>query len=287
MLADAARAEAYRLSKNRIQIGLSVFLTPLLFVLGGLFLLWQARTQGGAAAAAMGLNPGSASAPLNLADTLIASADKGANGLMLVLMLVAAATLYAGDYRWETWRLISARNGRTSLLGGKLLVMTGLALAGMVVFQIAGLIVALAQAAMFERSITFDMSAGALGDLVLTWLLSWLRIVQYVMIALLTAVVSRSLLAALFVPWALGFVQTLLGQLGPAVFGWEPQGWTMHLLLPGHAYDALKTLVVPPAGPVPGPAPALWPALTSLVLWTLLPLLAALAWFRRQDLAKE
>ena len=61
----------------------------------------------------------------------------------------------------------------------------------------------------------------------------------------------------------------------------------MHLMLPGYAYDAVKAVIDPPAGPTPGPAPALWPAMTSLMLWTVLPLLGALAWFKRQDLSKE
>lgn len=286
MLADAARAEAYRLSKNRVQIGVSVLLTPLLFAVGSLLVLWRARVEGGAAALQVGVS-GDASTPVNLTNAFGFAADKGANGLMLVLMLVAAATLYAGDYRWETWRLITARNGRPSLLLGKVSVMTGLALAGMVAFLLASLIFFLGQALIFGRAMSFELGAGEAGNFALLWLLSWLRIVQFAMMGLLTAVVSRSLLAALFVPWALGFVQTILGQFGPALLGWEPQGWTMHLMLPGYAYDAVKAVIDPPAGPTPGPAPALWPALTSLMLWTVLPLLGALAWFKRQDLSKE
>ena len=286
MLADAARAEAYRLSKNRVQIGVSVLLTPLLFAVGSLLVLWRARVEGGAAALQVGVS-GDASTPVNLTNAFGFAADKGANGLMLVLMLVAAATLYAGDYRWETWRLITARNGRPSLLLGKVSVMTGLALAGMVAFLLASLIFFLGQALIFGRAMLFERGAGEAGNFALLWLLSWLRIVQFAMMGLLTAVVSRSLLAALFVPWALGFVQTILGQFGPALLGWEPQGWTMHLMLPGYAYDAVKAVIDPPAGPTPGPAPALWPAMTSLVLWTVLPLLGALAWFKRQDLSKE
>ncbi|WP_295707969.1 hypothetical protein [uncultured Brevundimonas sp.] len=286
MLADAARAEAYRLSKNRVQIGVSVLLTPLLFAVGSLLVLWRARVEGGAAALQVGVS-GDASTPVNLTNAFGFAADKGANGLMLVLMLVAAATLYAGDYRWETWRLITARNGRPSLLLGKVSVMTGLALAGMVAFLLASLIFFLGQALIFGRAMSFELGAGEAGNFALLWLLSWLRIVQFAMMGLLTAVVSRSLLAALFVPWALGFVQTILGQFGPALLGWEPQGWTMHLMLPGYAYDAVKAVIDPPAGPTPGPAPALWPAMTSLMLWTVLPLLGALAWFKRQDLSKE
>ena len=37
----------------------------------------------------------------------------------VMFVLIGAATIYAGDYRWETWRLISARNSRVNLLLAK------------------------------------------------------------------------------------------------------------------------------------------------------------------------
>lgn len=280
MLIDAFKSETYRLSRNWVQVAVATLIVPILFVAGGAFVLLQAKAKGGPMAAMVGINPALPAAPLNLMDALMMGADKGANGVTLILMLIAAATLYVGDYRWETWRLISARNSRTSLLLGKVAVMKGLALAGMLAFLAAAIIFNLMKAGIFDRSLTFSAEASDMGQFALVWLLSWLRIVQFTLIALLTGVFTRSLLAALFVPWALGFAQTLTGQILPAL-GWEPTSWKMQLLLPGVAYDTLKAVVQGTSGI------DIWPALTGLVLWTLVPLIVALVWFNRQDLSKE
>ena len=285
MLVDAIRAEGFRLSKNRTLMFIGVLFTPLLFALGGIGYHIISKSKGDEAAAAAGLATGAGSAPVNLADALFMGAGAGANGFILVFILVAAATLYAGDYRWETWRLITPRNGRVPLLLGKVGVLKLLALAAMTAFLVAAFVFHIAQALVYERPMTFSYDAAETGQLALVWLLSWTRIVQFAMIALLTAVVSRSLLAALFVPWALGFGQSLLGQFMPLI-GWEPQMWAPQLLLPGLAYDTLKAAV---GGALEAPLTnaAAWRSLIGFALWTFVPLALSIVWFKRQDLSKE
>jgi ABC-2 type transport system permease protein len=216
-----------------------------------------------------------------------------------VFSLVAAASLYAGDYRWETWRLISARNGRLNLMLSKVLVFALVALVGMGLFLIASVLFGLSEALVFSRPVSFSISAEDLGQAALMALLSLLRIVQYAMLALLTAAITRSLLAALFVPFVIGFAQTLLGGLGIAFLGWTPTMWQTQLLLPGLAFDTLKTATTPelaesfraamsPDTPAPiQPAGIVVKSAISLALWTIVPLVGAIAWFQRQDLSKE
>lgn len=285
MLADAIRAEGYRLSKNRTLMFLSVLFTPLLFALGGIGFHVISKIKGDEAAAAAGIAVSAGGEAVNLGEALTMGASAGANGFILVFMLIAAATLYAGDYRWETWRLITPRDGRISLLLGKVGVLKLLALAAMVTFLIAAFIFFIAQAVVYQRPLSFSYDAAEAGQFALVWLLSWTRIVQFAMVALLTAVVTRSLLAALFVPWALGFAQSLLGQFMPLI-GWEPQMWAPQLLLPGLAYDTLKAAVV---GPLEAPLTdaTVWRSLVGLALWAVVPPALAIAWFKRQDLSKE
>lgn len=285
MLVDAIRAEGFRISKNRTLMFLSVLFTPVLFALGGIGYHMISKSKGDEAAAAVGLATAAGGAPVNLADALNMGAGAGANGFILVFMLIAAATLYAGDYRWETWRLITPRNGRVSLLLGKVGVLKLLALAAMVAFLISSFIFFVAQAMVYERPMTFSYDAAQAGQFGLVWLLSWTRIVQFAMIALLTAVMTRSLLAALFVPWALGFGQSLLGQFMPLI-GWEPQMWAPQLLLPGLAYDTLKAAVTG-ALEAPLTSATAWRSLIGFALWTIVPLALSIVWFKRQDLSKE
>jgi len=285
MLADAIRAEAYRFSLNRLQVFVSVVLTPLLFAVGGVFFHIISKSRGDEAADEAGLAIPASTDPVNLAEAISFAAAGSANGVILICMLIGAATLYAGDYRWESWRLISARNDRVSLILAKLGVVKLLAIAVSLLFLVASFIFGIAQSVIYERGLGFSMDGAEAGQAALTWLLSYVRIVQFTMIALLAAVMTRSLLAALFVPWALGFVQGILGTAMP-LLGWEPQMWLPQLLLPGLAYDTLKAAVT---GALEAPLTdaTVWRSLTGLALWTVLPLVAALAWFRRQDLSKE
>ncbi|MFC7380442.1 hypothetical protein [Brevundimonas sp. GCM10030266] len=286
MLVDALKAEAYRFSLNRVLVFISVLLTPLLFALGGVLFHWITKTNGDKAAQAANLPLDMPAEAVNLADALGFAAAGCANGFVLICVLIAAATIYAGDYRWETWRLISARNDRISLILAKVGVVKIIAIVSSLFFLIASFIFMLTQAMVYDRSLTFAIEGKELGGAALTWLLSYIRIVQFTLVGLLAAVLTRSLLAALIVPWGLGFIQSLLGGVGPALLGMDPTGWTLQLLLPGLAYDTLKAAV---AGPLEAPmtAAVVWKSITGLALWTLVPLGGALVWFKRQDLSKE
>ncbi len=285
MLADALWSEAYRLARNRTAVFLGVFFVPLMFAVGGVAFLVMNKAQGDALAARAAIPGSLGGEPVNLAHALDFAAANSANGAVLVFMLIAAATVYAGDYRWETWRLISARNARWRLILGKIGVMKLAALTAMVAFLVASTIFFLAQAFIAGRPLEFDVSGMNGTGVVLTALLSYVRIVQYGLVALMAAVFSRSLLAALFVPWALGFVQSILG--GPAMgfLGWSPTMWAPQLLAPGLAYDTLKAAIQSGAGS--SEAVATTKALISLALWCIIPTAGAVAWFNRQDLSKE
>lgn len=285
MLVDALKSEAYRVSRNRTAVFCSVLLTPLLFIIGGVAFHVLTKAKGDALAAKANLPAELGNQPVNLAEAFGFAAGNGANGVLLVFMLLAAATVYAGDYRWETWRLISARNGRPWLILGKIGVMKALAMIAMLAMLVAAFVFFISQALVAGRPRSFDLSDFDLVQFLLTWLLSFVRIVQYGLVALLAAVVSRSLLAALFVPWALGFAQSILGGPLLPLIGWAPTDWASQLLLPGLAYDTLKAAVSP--GPMPAPDGVVVKAILSLVLWCVIPVAAAIAWFQRQDLSKE
>jgi ABC-2 type transport system permease protein len=292
MIIDALRAETYRLSKNRLTVFWSVGFIPVLFTVIGSVAYLINKANGDPLAAQANLPPMPVS-PLNLAETITFTANFGAEakivgGMMLVFMLIAGATVYAGDYRWETWRLITPRNDRVSLILGKVGLMKILAFASLLALLLAALLVKGAQAMIYARPVTFEITGAQLGDAALLWVLTYVRIVQYGLIGLLTAVVTRSMMATLFVPLAIGFGQSLLGiPLVMQVLHMKPEGWAAQLLLPGLAYDSLKAAVTPGIVSPPATGDALWPALIGLTLWTVLPLIGALAWFNRQDLSKE
>ena len=284
LLVDSFASEAYRLTRNRMAVFWSVVFVPLLFALGSVafHLITKAKTADIARQADLPLRMGQQ--PVDLGEALMRGASLGATGAILVFILIGAATLYAGDYRWETFRLISARNSRMNLILGKAGVFAMLALAAMVAFLIASLAFSISEALVFDRPLTFEFKAADLGQFALLWLLSWLRIIQYAMLALLTATVTRSLMAALFVPVVVGFAQSLIGGPGMPLLGWSPQDWIAQLVLPGLAFETIKGAIDHSTTPA---AALLLKAFVSLALWTLVPLAGAIAWFGRQDLSKE
>lgn len=290
MLVDAIRAEGFRLSRNRTALFWSLAFVPILSVaIGALtsFVLKGSETRIlGDEKMPEELKAALGGGTLDMADALVTAAGNLANPLVLLFVLIGAATLYAGDYRWETWRLITARNTRVNLLLAKLAVVALLALSAMGFMLVAGVIENLIKAAVFERSLTFSLTGAMAGQFLGFAALSGLRILQFAMMGMLAAVVTRSLLAALFVPLVFGIAQFFTPQmLGP--MGVLPDAWLSVLVNPGAATDAIQAAIAGGVRAAALPDGLLLKAWVSLTLWTLVPLAGALAWFRRQDLSKE
>jgi len=104
---------------------------------------------------------------------------------------------------------------------------------------------------------------------------------------MLAAVMTRSLLVALFVPLVLAIAQFFLPMQVLPPMGFMPDSWLSILVDPGGALDSIKDLARggEAAAAVPDHVPVR--AWISVALWTLLPAAGAIAWFNRQDLSKE
>lgn len=285
MLADAIRSESWRLLKNRTVLSWSLIFVPL---------VWLAVLIGGAVIDAKvdhmadQLPPqlASARAALDLGDTLLSAAGQLANPALLAFLLIGAAAVFSCDYRWETWRLITARNSRPNLIMGKVGAVKLMTLAGLVLFLAAALLGAAIKGVVLDRDLVFRFGGEETRTFGLLFLLAFVRVVQFLMLSLLTAVLTRSQLAALFVPLVVGVTQAFLVTLAP-ILGWSAADWQTLLLFPGAAYEALKTVIlggVPTAVLQDG---VVLRAVASLALWSLVPFSLALWWFSRQDLSKE
>ena len=290
MLVDAIRAEGFRLSKNKTALFWSLAFVPIIAVVIGAvtnFVLKGSETKIlGDTQMPPEVREALTRGTLDMGEPLVQAAAGLANPLVLLFVLIGAATLYAGDYRWETWRLISARNSRVNLLLAKLAIVAVLALAAMGFMLVASVIENLIKAAVFERTLAFSLTGEMAGHFLGFVGLSWLRILQFAMMGMLAAVVTRSLLAALFVPLVFGIAQFFtpnpLMQMGVM-----PDAWLAILLSPGAATDAIQASIMGGAAAAALPDGLLLKAWVSVGLWTLAPLAGALAWFRRQDLSKE
>lgn len=286
MLADAIRSETWRLLQNRTAVFWSIVFVPvisLVLAIGG-FLFLQSKMDG----AMQTLPPElklNASA-VDLGQSLVDAAGGLAHPGVLAFLLIGAATVFAGDYRWETWRLITARNSRSNLIMGKAGAVKLLTLAGLALLLVASMGADIAKGLIFGRSFAFGFGGDEAQSFGLLALLSYVRAVQFLLLSLLAATVTRSLLAALFVPLVIGVGQFFLAKMSP-LFGWQMGDWATMLLFPGEGYELLKVLVQGGMEAALVPAGAAWRALTGLALWSFAPFFLALWWFQRQDLSKE
>ncbi|MNK15729.1 ABC-2 family transporter protein [compost metagenome] len=285
MLADAIRSESWRLLKNRTVLSWSLIFVPvvvLAFSIGGAF--FDAKVE----RMAEQLPPelAAANSVLDLGATLVSTAGQLANPALLAFLLIGAATIFAGDYRWETWRLISARNNRANLIMGKAGAVKLMTLTGLLLFLIAAVIGAVARGLILDRDLVFRFGGEEARTFGLLFLLAYVRVIQFLLLSLLAATLTRSQLAALFVPLVVGVAQGLLVTATP-ILGWSPVDWQTLLLFPGAAYETLQAIVV---GGVPAAVlqdGIAWRAIASLALWSFVPFGLTLWWFGRQDLSKE
>lgn len=290
MLVDAVRAESFRLSKNKTALFWSLMFVPIIMVVIGGITSFVLKSNEAKFMADAKMPPELKSAitggALDLGSAIVSAAGGLANPLILLFVLIGAATLYAGDYRWETWRLISARNSRTNLLLAKLIVVAGMALAAMILMLFAALAENLIRAGVFDRPLTFSMTGEMAGQFLGLAGLSWLRIIQFTMVAMLAAVVTRSLLAALFIPLVVGVAQFFSPQMLMPM-GFMPDAWLSVLVNPGSGAEAIKALIEGGPGAASLPDGMILKSWLSLALWTFGPLALALTWFPRQDLSRE
>lgn len=286
MLADAVFSELYRFSKNRTAAFWSIVFVPVVALVVGLGGQVFLKGKMGEIQDARLPPDLIAGGPLDLGQSLVSVAAGLANPMVLLFVLIGMATVYAGDYRWETWRLTSARNSRLNLVLGKVGVAKLLTLVALLVMLAFGLAGELGKAIIFARPVTFSMdgeTAVKVGELLL---LNYIRIVQVGLLGLLAAVMTRSLIAALFVPIVVSIAQAFAGNF-IAFVGWSPTSWQPHALLPNISYDVLKAAILQTPSLMTEGGDGAWPAVIGLVLWCVVPLIAAIAWFSRQDLSKE
>lgn len=286
MLADAIRSETWRLLQNRTAVFWSIVFVPvisLVLAIGG-FLFLQSKMDGAMQTLPPELKLNARA--VDLGQSLVDAAGALAHPAVLAFLLIGAATVFAGDYRWETWRLITARNSRPNLIMGKAGAVKLLTLAGLALLLVANLGADVAKGLIFGRSFAFGFGGDEARSFGLLALLSYVRAVQFLLLSLLAATVTRSLLAALFVPLVIGVGQFFLAKMSP-LFGWQMGDWATMLLFPGEGYELLKVLVQGGMEAALVPAGAAWRALTGLALWSFAPFFLALWWFQRQDLSKE
>lgn len=283
MLFDALRAELLRFSRNTPVWFWSLLVIPVGTAIVGIFFRQFLFDQFQKAEADLPARlEQMADTPLNLGALLTDQASQLAGVNLLAFFLLGAAAIAAADYRWETWRLIRPRNSRINLVLGKALAIAAIAIIPLLLFLLCELVAQIITASLEHRTITLGMDAKLFATSLAMVLVSWFRIVQVGLLALVAGIATRSLFGGFVIPVAFA-VGTFMVQRMLVGLGWTHEEWRTLLLFPSAAYETLQTFLA--HGPVTTASAT--KSATGLLLW--ISGLSALAvWlFQRQDLSKE
>jgi ABC-2 type transport system permease protein len=271
MLADAIAAERFRLSRDRVALFWGFAFAPLIAML--LSIAGDIFTR----AVLHRTIPGATTDLANRAMGAVAGASGPFTALFL---LIGAAAIFAGDYRWETWRLVTPRNSRVNLLAAKLIVFAEVAAWSLLLTALTAVLAGMFGAvANHARLVSPPAGPAFLSQYAGVVLVTWLEVLLIGALAALIGVVTRSTMGAVIAGLVIVFVQSTVS-IAVQAATWKS------LLIPAVAGRVLKTFVIAPPE-VRSDAGQAGLALLFLLAWLVVLAGGAIALFRRQDLTKE
>lgn len=282
MLIDAIRAELFRFSRNGTVWLWSLLVIPLGSAIVGIFARQFLMTSLQKAAASSPASLVIPKAAMNLGDVITDQTAPLAGINLLAFFLIAAATISASDYRWESWRLIRPRNSRRNLILGKGIAIAVIALVPLSLHLVCETFGRIISASLENRSIVIGFETKQAGATVLMFVVAWLRTLQVAALALLAGVATRSIFGGYVVPMAVSAGTFLLAGMLSG-FGWDANQWRTLLLFPAKAHDVLQSALA--GGPIPAATNV--KAIIGLMFWLAAPTALAIWLFERQDLSKE
>ncbi len=206
------------------------------------------------------------------------------NSISQLFAIVGASILFAGEYRWETWRAILPRTERHAAIFAKLMVFALAIATSIVLCGVARMFVGLYDAALTPNAVPLPYEAGnvLLATLVI-FAANFLQLMATAGLVLIIGVITRSMMAAIVAPVLILFaceIATL--RIGFA----NPDMWTV--ILPNIAGRSIQQSGFATLGDADafGTHLAL-PGAAALVLWLVLLTGAAIYLFQRQDLSRE
>jgi len=281
MLPDAIAAEGYKFLRDRRALFWGFCAVPLGVLLFNLmletYLAWRS------AGVTLRLSSG-VGGKIDLGAQILHGLDNGGSSFFQIFYIAGAAALFAGEYRWETWRQLVPRNSRVNLMAAKFAVYALASAASLVALGAAAALTTFYNALLAGTPLggfgaAFPLQAAGV------FLASWAELMVMGAFTALVAVASRAsmgaILAGIFFSFGQGIGMALVHPWEAPLsdFAWLPsmsayfiRAWASgQEIAPGMFADPAKVL----------------PAILLLLIWMLVPAAAAAALFQAQDLARE
>ena len=203
-----------------------------------------------------------------------------------VFFIVAAATIFGGEYDSQNWRVLAPRARRTDWILAKVLLYGAGAFVSLALMALGATFIALLGAVRLREPILWQAPVDSpLSAMVMLFAISWLELLLLGLAAGLIAVVSRSVLVGAISLILAAFCQTFLSSQVTASVSSIP----LLAALPGLCADVARFFVTR-TEISPGEYIAARSALVagaSLLVWSSLTLCLTLAWFRQQQFNRE
>ncbi|HVY89892.1 MAG TPA: ABC transporter permease [Hyphomonadaceae bacterium] len=276
MIIDTIRAEIFKLMHNRWTLFWAFMAAPAATLVFGIVL------------EVLFVSPGSALSSVRgtaLVQYLLDGCAIGSNLLAQLLLIMGAATIFAGEYQWQTWRAIVPRSSRGALMVAKFVAFGVFAVGTILGCTLAELIISILSSLVTRTPINWPQIARAealtaMGVVGLASLIEALLIAAMVAVG---AVLMRSVLAsALTAFFALVGLELIASRIPPN------EQLPIDVVLPGFAASSVSAWADAMLGNSGSPK-AEWGALglPALGVEFLLFALVSLALFLRQDLSRE
>lgn len=275
MLADAIAAERFRLLRDRSALFWGFCFAPIVGFMvnvgGDLFLRHVIKKP----------MPG---ITIGVIDQMLKALSNGASTFGALFLMIGAAAILAGDYRWETWRLLTPRNTRQNLLLAKLVVVGEAVFWSLLLTAVLSAAAAVIGAGINTKSIALSMYSRNVFDLLGSLAITWLEAMTLASLAACVGVLTRSTMGVVVACLGARFIQTILaGTLRMMEQG--PPSWKL-LAMPVFDAELLRGALLDPAalGAASGSAGV---AFAVLLVWIAALATGAVFLFGRQDLTKE
>ena len=277
MLTDAIAAEGYKFLRNRSVLFWGFVFVPLAVLLFNLTLetylgLHNSGIVGGRAG------------EIPLGEQVLHGIGLAGSSFAQIFFVAGAAAIFAGEYRWETWRLLTPRNSRINLLAAKFAVYAMACAASLAGLGLGALLQTLYGAML--NGMTIAMPSAAFGGQLLgLFLATWAELLVVGVFTAAVAVAGRAMTGALLAGIFFSFAQGIAMAI---VHPWEAP-LRYFAILPSMCAYLLRAWAsgqqITP-GVFADPA-LLLPASGFLLLWIAAGGAVAAALFQAQDLPRE
>lgn len=276
MIGSALSAEWFKLTRNRTVLIWAFMAAPVVTLGLGVFI------EASISSSTRGVEEFARTEP---AEYVWRALNMTGNPIVQLLLILGASIVFGGEYRWETWRSIVPRSSRFALISAKFLAFAIAAALSVLACGVCGFLIGLFSAAANGVAPTNPNASafGVVAGLGLTWLGSTLQACLIAAVCALTAVLTRSVLAATLITF-LAIVVQEAGGGRLTIAGSSPT----IAAIPGIAARGVRDWGAALMGGDGAIGAHLGPAgLVSLLVWLALTLTATLAVFQRQDLSRE